>query len=54
MPLEAQAAPQTPIAPAEAEALSRPFRRPIQDIDLSALVLTKINVRKHKDKEVVF
>lgn len=43
---EAQAAPmQEPPAP-------RPFKRPIKEVPLASLVLSKLNVRKHKDKDV--
>lgn len=50
-------APTTPQANSEAitPALPtpRPFKREIRDVPLSSLVFSKINVRKHKDKDVV-
>jgi ParB family transcriptional regulator, chromosome partitioning protein len=51
MTLQTQTA-ETQAAPAQEPPASRPFKRPIKDIPLASLVLTKINVRKHKDKDV--
>jgi ParB family chromosome partitioning protein len=51
MTLQTQTA-ETQAAPAQEPPASRPFKRPIKDVPLTSLVLTKINVRKHKDKDV--
>ncbi|MDP2902441.1 MAG: ParB/Srx family N-terminal domain-containing protein [Methylovulum sp.] len=51
MTLQTQTA-ETQAAPAQEPPASRPFKRPIKDVPLASLVLTKINVRKHKDKDV--
>lgn len=46
-----QAPAQTTATPTALPA-PRPFRRDIRDVPLASLVLTKLNVRKHKDKDI--
>ena len=52
MTLEAKPKPEAQTAPTNTPPTPRPFKRPIKDVPLASPVLTKINVRKHKDKDV--
>jgi ParB family chromosome partitioning protein len=51
MTLETQTA-ETQAVAAQDTTIQRPFKRPIEEVALAALVLTKLNARKHKDKDV--
>lgn len=52
MTLNTPTATETKNAPVQDTPAARPFKRPIKEVPLASLVLTKINVRKHKDKDV--
>lgn len=52
MTLNTQTAPEAQTAPHQDMPPPRPFKRPIQEVALASLVLTKINARKHKDKDI--